>query len=69
MAGGVLRSGMALNGSVLMPPMSGIDPSDIDGRLLQVLLAVREERSVTPAAARLDIAASSTSAASTAASR
>jgi hypothetical protein len=35
--------------------MSGIDHSDIDGRLLQMLLAVLEERSVTRAAARLDI--------------
>jgi DNA-binding transcriptional LysR family regulator len=41
--------------------MSGIDHSDIDGRLLQVLLAVLEERSVTRAAARLDVTQSAVS--------
>ena len=35
-----------------MPAMSKFDHSDIDGRLLQVLLAVFEEQSVTRAAAR-----------------
>jgi DNA-binding transcriptional LysR family regulator len=41
--------------------MSGIDHSDIDGRLLQLLLAVVEERSVTRAAARLDVTQSAVS--------
>ncbi len=41
--------------------MSGIDHSDIDGRLLQVLLAVVQERSVTRAAARLDVTQSAVS--------
>lgn len=38
-----------------MPAMSKFDHSDIDGRLMQVLLAVFEEQSVTRAAARLDV--------------
>lgn len=41
--------------------MSGIDHSDIDGRLLQVLLTVLDERSVTRAAARLDVTQSAVS--------
>ncbi len=44
-----------------MPPMSAIDHSDIDGRLLQALLAVVEERSVTRAALRLDLTQSAVS--------
>jgi DNA-binding transcriptional LysR family regulator len=41
--------------------MSGIDHLDLDGRLLQVLLAVAEERSVTRAAQRLDVTQSAVS--------
>ncbi len=41
--------------------MSVIDHSDIDGRLLQVLLAVFEEQSVTRAATRLDVTQSAVS--------
>ena len=44
-----------------MPVMSKLDHSDIDGRLLQVLLAVIEERSVTRAAERLDVTQSAVS--------
>lgn len=44
-----------------MPRMSTIDHSHIDGRLLQLLLAVLEERSVTRAAARLELTQSAVS--------
>ena len=41
--------------------MNEIDPSQLDGRLLQVLLAVIEERSVTRAAQRLGVTQSAVS--------
>jgi len=44
-----------------MPVMSKLDHSDLDGRLLQVLLAVIEEQSVTRAAQRLDVTQSAVS--------
>lgn len=44
-----------------MPAMSKPDHLDIDGRLLQVLLAVFEEQSVTRAAQRLDVTQSAVS--------
>ena len=50
-----------INGGILMPAMSKFDHSDLDGRLLQVLLAVIEERSVTRAAERLDVTQSAVS--------
>jgi len=42
MAGSVRRRDAPINGPILMPPMSAIDHSDIDGRLLQLLLAAAE---------------------------
>jgi DNA-binding transcriptional LysR family regulator len=50
-----------MNGRILMPAMSKPDHSDLDGRLLQVLLAVIEEQSVTRAALRLDVTQSAVS--------
>lgn len=44
-----------------MAAMSAIDHSNIDGRLLQVLLAVTELRSVTRAAAQLEVTQSAVS--------
>ncbi len=44
-----------------MAAMSELDHSDLDGRLLQVLLAVIEEQSVTRAAQRLDVTQSAVS--------
>jgi DNA-binding transcriptional LysR family regulator len=53
--------GHSINGRILMPVMSKLDHSDLDGRLLQVLLAVIEEQSVTRAALRLDVTQSAVS--------
>lgn len=44
-----------------MPAMSAFDHSDLDGRLLQLLLAVVQERSVTRAAERLGVTQSAVS--------
>jgi len=44
-----------------IPAMNGIDPSELDGRLLQLLVAVVEEQSVTRAALRLDVTQSAVS--------
>lgn len=44
-----------------MPVMSDFDHSDLDGRLLQLLVAVVEERSVTGAAGRLGVTQSAVS--------
>jgi hypothetical protein len=52
-AGSVARTAAQIDGPILMLPTSTIDHSGIDGRLLQVLLAVFQEHSVTRAAARL----------------
>lgn len=44
-----------------MPPMSDFDHSDLDARLLQLLVAVVEEQSITRAAARLGVTQSAVS--------
>jgi DNA-binding transcriptional LysR family regulator len=44
-----------------MQRMSNIDPLELDGRLLQLLVAVAEERSITRAAERLNVTQSAVS--------
>jgi DNA-binding transcriptional LysR family regulator len=55
------RRSPPINAAILMPPMSDFDHSDLDGRLLNLLLAVVEERSVTRAAQRLGVTQSAVS--------
>ena len=50
-----------INAAILMRAMSAFDHSDLDGRLLQLLVAVVEERSVTRAAERLGVTQSAVS--------
>lgn len=51
----------AINAPILMRAMSALDHSELDGRLLQLLVAVVEERSVTRAAERLGVTQSAVS--------
>lgn len=56
---GVMPS--AINAATLMCPMNRIDPLDVDGRALALLVAVVEEQSVTRAAERLGVTQSAVS--------
>jgi DNA-binding transcriptional LysR family regulator len=51
----------AKNGPILMDAMNRFDHSDLDGRLLQLLIAVIEEGSITRAAQRQDVTQSAVS--------
>lgn len=50
-----------INATTFMRSMHRIDPLDLDGRLLQLLVAVVEERSITRAAQRLGLTQSAVS--------
>jgi DNA-binding transcriptional LysR family regulator len=52
---------LAINASILIRGMSESDPLDIDGRLLALLVAVVDERSITRAAERLGVTQSAVS--------